>query len=246
MSAHSRRAFLAAAVAVPTVATAIIGIRGVAHADECFTWDRDLSEGDDGPDVTELQIRVSGYPEYGESLSIDGEFGAATTAAVARFQEAYGLSSDGVADDETYAQIYELQSPDCTPIHFTYEEFNSCNSDWSGGKVDAETAKANALVSMWKLEAMRHAMGDNPIVLSSGFRSVSCNDAVGGASDSRHLYGDGIDLVGEASFCDFAQQAREHGFTGILGPGFPGHDDHAHLDGRPDLYWDAPDCGITP
>ncbi|MGH8793531.1 MAG: D-Ala-D-Ala carboxypeptidase family metallohydrolase [Stackebrandtia sp.] len=241
---HSRRTFLAAAVAVPVAAAAVIGARGVAHADECFTWDRDLEEGMDGPDVTELQIRLAGYPEPGQVLPIDGAFGASTTAALTLFQQAYGLTADGKATSETFEHIYSLQDADCTPIHFTYEELNSCNSDFSGGKVDAATAKANALVAMWKLEAMRHAMGDAELVVSSGFRSVSCNDAVGGAPDSRHLYGDGVDLTGSHSFCDLAKQAQNHGFNGILGPGFPGHDDHVHLDGRPDQYWDAPDCGV--
>ncbi|MFV2121946.1 ketoacyl-synthetase C-terminal extension domain-containing protein, partial [Streptomyces sp. Act-28] len=34
--------------------------------------------------------------------------------------------------------------------------------------------------------ALRLALGDQPITVTSGFRSVSCNNAVGGASDSRH------------------------------------------------------------
>ncbi|MFF7211805.1 D-Ala-D-Ala carboxypeptidase family metallohydrolase [Streptomyces sp. NPDC008238] len=217
---------------------------GTAHADECYTWSRTLSQGSSGADVTQLQIRVAGWVASGERLSYDGAYGARTTAAVKKFQSAYGLPADGVAGSQTFSKIYALQDADCTPIHFAYSELNKCNSDWSGGAVSAATAKANALKTMWKLEAMRHALGDVPITISSGFRSYACNSAVGGASTSRHLYGDAADLTGSPSLCTLAQQARVHGFSEILGPGYPDHNDHAHVALDPSPYWSAPNCGI--
>ncbi|MGW1115923.1 D-Ala-D-Ala carboxypeptidase family metallohydrolase [Streptomyces tanashiensis] len=217
---------------------------GPAQADECYTWGRTLSQGMSGSDVTELQIRVAGHAAYGEVIAVDGDFGPATKAAVTRFQQAYGLPADGVAGSQTFGRIYALQDPDCTPVHFTYAELNKCNSDWSGGAVSAATAKSNGLRTMWKLEAMRHAMGDVPITVTSGFRSHSCNSAVGGASNSRHLYGDAADLVGSPSLCRLAQQARSHGFGGIFGPGYPDHNDHTHVDGRTSRSWSAPNCGV--
>ncbi|MBD0420104.1 peptidoglycan-binding protein [Streptomyces sp. TRM S81-3] len=223
-----------------TLATA-----GTAHADGCYTWNRTLSQGASGADVTQLQIRLGGYPGYGAVLAVDGEFGPATTAALKRFQSAYGLTADGVAGPNTFNKLYALQDDDCTPIHFSYSELNDCNTTWSGGAVSAATAKANALRTMWKLEALRHALGDQPITVTSGFRSYACNDAVGGASSSRHLYGDAADLgAGPHSLCTLAKQARNHGFRGILGPGYPGHNDHTHVDHRSSQYWSAPTCGI--
>ncbi|WP_240797349.1 D-Ala-D-Ala carboxypeptidase family metallohydrolase [Streptomyces sp. F001] len=223
-----------------TLATA-----GTAHADGCYTWSRTLSQGSSGADVTQLQIRLGGYPGYGSVLAVDGDFGPATAAALKRFQSAYGLTADGVAGPNTFNKLYALQDDDCTPIHFSYSELNDCNSTWSGGAVSAATAKSNALRSMWKLEAMRHALGDQPITVTSGFRSYACNSAVGGASNSRHLYGDAVDLgAGPHSLCTLAKQARNHGFRGILGPGYPGHNDHTHVDHRADQYWSAPTCGI--
>ncbi|MFI6007027.1 D-Ala-D-Ala carboxypeptidase family metallohydrolase [Streptomyces sp. NPDC051366] len=216
-----------------------------AHADGCFTWTRTLAQGASGSDVTQLQIRVAGYPGSGGLLGIDGAYGPATAAAVARFQQAYGLPANGVADTATFSKIYALQDNDCTPVNFSFAELNNCNTTWSGGAVSAPTAKANALRTMWKLQAMRHALGDVPITVTSGFRSRACNAAVGGAADSRHLYGDSADLAaGPHSLCELAQQARNHGFSGILGPGYPGHNDHTHVDHRPSRFWSAPTCGI--
>jgi len=235
-------AALTLATASGLVATAITA--PAAHADGCYTWGRTLSQGMSGEDVRQLQIRISGYPGYQAVLALDGAFGPATRSALIRFQQAWGLSADGIAGSQTYNKIYALQDDDCTTVHFTYGELNRCNSDWSGGAVSAATAKANARVNMWKLEAMRHALGDVPITTSSGFRSYACNSAAGGSSTSRHLYGDAIDLTGSPSFCTLARQARNHGWREILGPGYPDHNDHTHLAHKSSYTWSAPNCGV--
>ncbi|MCM2578968.1 D-Ala-D-Ala carboxypeptidase family metallohydrolase [Streptomyces meridianus] len=238
--------FLLTFVMIATVFSGVTVLTAApAHADGCYTWSRTLSEGASGADVTQLQIRVGGYPGYGAQLATDGSYGPATRAAVTRFQQAYGLSADGVAGPQTFQKLYELQDDDCTPAHFSYAELNTCNSTWGGGAVSAATAKSNALRTMWKLEAMRHALGDEPLRITSGFRSQACNSAVGGASNSRHLYGDAADIgAGPHSLCTLAKQARNHGFGGIFGPGYPGHDDHVHVDGRSGQVWSAPTCGV--
>lgn len=238
------RALTACAMAAVATLVGVTATSSAAHADGCYTWGRYLSSGMTGEDVRQLQIRLSGYPGYGAVLALDGSFGPATRSAVIRFQQAYGLTVDGSVGPQTLNQIYALQDDDCTPVNFSYSEWNRCNSTWSGGAVGASTARYNALVSMWKLQAMRRAMGSKSINISSGFRSYSCNSAVGGASNSRHLYGDGVDLVGVHSFCAMAQTARNHGFTNILGPGYPGHNDHVHLGNTASRSWSAPSCGI--
>ncbi|MFB8142041.1 D-Ala-D-Ala carboxypeptidase family metallohydrolase [Streptomyces parvus] len=229
----------------PAPETGSTSVGTARAADGCYTWSGTLREGSSGEAVRQLQIRVAGYPGTGNQIAIDGAFGPATKAAVTRFQAAYGLAADGIAGPATFNKIYQLQDDDCTPVNFTYAELNRCNSDWSGGKVSAATARANALVTMWKLQAMRHAMGDRPITVNGGFRSVSCNSAVGGAANSRHMYGHAADLgAGSQGFCALAQAARNHGFTEILGPGYPGHNDHTHVAGGSGRFWSAPSCGI--
>ncbi|NEA36269.1 M15 family metallopeptidase [Streptomyces sp. SID13031] len=228
-----------------TVATQVVTATK-AHADGCYTWSRTLNQGTSGEDVRQLQIRVAGYPAYGEHIATDGIFGPATKAAVQRFQTAYGLTADGIATAATYSKIYALQDDDCTPIHFTYAELDDgCGgSGYDGGPLSEAATKANALQTMWQLEALRHALGDQALNISSGFRSVPCNNSVGGASNSQHLYGRSADLTGVHSFCTMAKRARYHGFGGIFGPGYPGHDDHTHIDIRTSNSWSAPNCGI--
>jgi zinc D-Ala-D-Ala carboxypeptidase len=197
-----------------------------------------------GEDVRQLQIRVSGYPGYGAVIALDGAFGPATKAAVTRFQQAWGLGADGIAGPQTFSKIYELQDEDCSTLHFDWAELNKCNTTWAGGNVSAAVAKENAKVSMWKLEALRKALGGPQIIVTSGFRSVACNNAVGGSSTSRHLYGDAVDMAGTPTLCRLAQQARNHGFREILGPGYPDHGDHTHVANRSTQFWSASQCGI--
>jgi zinc D-Ala-D-Ala carboxypeptidase len=242
-----------AVAAVLLAMTAVVAVStltaGSASADGCFTWNRTLRPGMSGGDVKQLQIRVAGWVGSGEVLAIDGQFGSRTAEAVKRFKRAYGIdSTSGTAGSAVFNKLYQLQDADCTPIHFTYSEFNyNCGArNFNGGKVSASAAKENIRRIMWQLEALRHKLGNRPLVISSGFRSVSCNASVGGSSTSLHMYGRAVDLgTGSApSLCAMAEKARSSGFREILGPGYPGHGDHTHVGNKSTRFWSAPNCGI--
>ena len=245
---RKRLLYLLSALMVAIAGTVTVSVLSPteAAADGCYSWDRTLREGMSGSDVTELQIRLAGWVASGENLALDGEFGPATARAVERFKDAYGLNSDGVAGPAVFDKIYELQDDDCTPIHFAYSEMDdNCGANnFNGGKVSAEAAKRNTLRMMWQLEAMRHKLGDRPMVVSISFRSESCNASVGGSPDSRHMYGQATDFSTSSgpTLCQMFDAAKTSGFEEILGPGYPGHNDHTHVANDPVRTWSAPDC----
>ncbi len=225
------------------VATAsVTATAPAAHADECYSWARTLSSGASGADVTQLQIRVAGWVPRGQVMGVDGSFGAQTKTAVANFQKAYGLTADGIAGPATFSKIYALQDPDCSPVHFTYAEASyNCGRGFTGTAANKENMKR----ALWRAEALRHQLGDHPLKVTSGYRDSTCNTSVGGASNSVHLTGGALDLVpgdSATSICSIAKQARYAGFGGIFGPGYPAHDDHAHVDIRTTIAWDADAC----
>lgn len=68
-----------------------------------LAFERVLSRGKNGPDVTALQARLG--------LTADGRFGPQTMTAVREFQARSGLSADGVAGAKTFAKLNEGQAP---------------------------------------------------------------------------------------------------------------------------------------
>ena len=64
-----------------------------------------LKEGSAGEQVKTLQrlLRMMGYKDqYGNTLIIDGDFGAKTTHALKKFQQAEGLDADGICGNNTW------------------------------------------------------------------------------------------------------------------------------------------------
>ncbi|GAA4919171.1 zinc D-Ala-D-Ala carboxypeptidase [Stackebrandtia albiflava] len=234
----SRRTLLAAAVTLPVTA-AVVGVTGGPAQAAEYRWPATLAEMTSA-DIRQLQIRLAGYPGYRAVLAVDGVFGPRTRAALLRFSAAYSLPDDGGTGEAVFDKIYQLQDSDNTPVHFDYAEFDQCDDDWSGGAVSTATARENARRLMWKLEALRHALGDRPITVVGGFRSRACNDALGGEPDSRHLYGDAADIVA-GSPCEVARRAGYHGFGEIFGAGRPGHGDGVHVASGGSV-WSAPGC----
>jgi len=68
---------------------------------------------------------------------------------------------------------------------------------------------------MERLVTLRHKF-NKPMVISSGYRSSSYNQIIGGARNSPHLYGKAVDvLVSGKAAHKLIGLAIQHGFTGI-------------------------------
>jgi len=67
-----------------------------------------LVEGDTGPAVETLQTRLN---VWGAKLTVDGDFGPATLAAVEAFQTAQKLTVDGVVGPQTWAALNANPAP---------------------------------------------------------------------------------------------------------------------------------------
>lgn len=214
----SRRTLVAGALAVP--AGVGVGLASVTPA-SAYDWPRTLQRGMTGNDVKELQVRVAGWAADSPTrvyIAVDGDFGPATEGAVKRFQASYGLSGNGVANTATLNKLNDLEQSDGSTLHFNFSEFYSKDgSGFNGGKVGASTVKANVRRLMWKLEALRRKRGNNAVNINSGFRSIAHNSAVGGASNSQHMYGITADFtVNGSSPSQVNSTARTCGFSGII------------------------------
>lgn len=79
------------------------------------------------------------------------------------------------------------------------------------------------------LQAIRDESG-GPLTVNSGYRNVTYNESIGGAGSSRHMYGDGVDLVSSTlSLSELADVCEENGadYTQL-------YEAHVHCDWRDD------------
>jgi peptidoglycan hydrolase-like protein with peptidoglycan-binding domain len=227
---HTRRSFLRGAIGTGlSVVGLSVGFTGTAAA---YSWSRTLQVGASGADVKELQIRVAGWAADSAAqtyVAADGAFGPGTEAAVKRFQRAYGLTADGIVGPATQGALNNLESSDGSTAHFNWSEFYSKDgSGFSGGNIGSAAVQENIRRLMYKLEALRNKAGGRGVSINSGFRSISHNAAVGGASNSQHTYGIAADIVVSGlSVAQVRSIAQTCGFSGIIS-----YNSFNHVDSR--------------
>ncbi|MFK8182314.1 MAG: D-Ala-D-Ala carboxypeptidase family metallohydrolase [Phormidesmis sp.] len=110
--------------------------------------------------------------------------------------------------------------------HFTWAEFTK-----NGDRIPVDATITMRIVKLAKyMDEVRAFLGDRPIRVTSGYRDPKSNRYVGGARDSRHMYGDAVDFWVEGlDVVDvFYQLKGYHTHGGLaVGNGF------VHLDLRP-------------
>lgn len=211
------------------VAVALAALIVMAGPAAAYEWPESLKEGDTGPDVRALQKRIAGwFPRNDRTFfAIDGVYKGMTVNAVKRFQEHYELEVDGIAGRPMFEVLDSLEDDDGSTEHFSFDEFKqNSNSNCSkkangyagtfkGGMVRARRVKNNVIRLMWRLEALRAKLGDHPIAINSGFRSVAYNKCINGATYSQHQYGTAADLrvldVSNREGRDRARGSQVHG-----------------------------------
>jgi peptidoglycan hydrolase-like protein with peptidoglycan-binding domain len=75
-----------------------------------------LQQGDSGVSVRRLQRLLKAT---GASLTVDGEFGAGTRAAVVQFQRSQGLAADGIVGEQTWGALFRLVGERRLPDFFS-------------------------------------------------------------------------------------------------------------------------------
>lgn len=130
-------------------------------------------------------LRVIGWP-----IAADGSFGPRTHEAVADFQRGVSwvnMLVDGMAGPQTWLQLSNsVKFGGAAGPNFFFREFKCKHCGWI--KVRRELVRG--------LVVYRERYGPTPIV--SAYRCIYHNRAVGGASNSQHLYGNGVDIPGRA------------------------------------------------
>jgi len=81
--------------------------------------------------------------------------------------------------------------------HFTIEELTYSDT---ANALDIDNtpepeAVANLNILAFVLEGIRQVCGDHPVTITSGYRCIALNEAVGGVPDSAHVYGLAADFV---------------------------------------------------
>jgi zinc D-Ala-D-Ala carboxypeptidase len=83
--------------------------------------------------------------------------------------------------------------------HFTMEEFTDSQTAARRGIPNIPRPESREHINLqrtaWVMEKVRTILGDNPILISSGYRSPKVNTAVKGSKNSAHIHGLAVDFT---------------------------------------------------
>lgn len=145
-------------------------------------------------DVKELQQLLN---KHGFNLAVDGIIGNDTINAIKSIQSKKGLKVDGIAGADTIKALKGTSSSTSSSStvnwnnikYFKKEEFKcQCGGKYCNGYPTDISPK---LIDI--LEKLRAYFG-KPITITSGLRCKKHNAAVGGVSNSQHMYGKAADI----------------------------------------------------
>ena len=110
--------------------------------------------------------------------------------------------------------------------NFTWAEFTK-----GGARIPVDATVTMRIVKLAKyMDEVREFLGGRPIHITSGYRDPASNRSVGGAFDSRHMYGDAVDFwVDGMDVVETFQKLKRFHPGGGLAPG----NGFIHLDLRP-------------
>ena len=112
------------------------------------------------------------------------------------------------------------------PCNFTWAEFTK-----GGSRIPVNATVTQRIVKLAKyMDGVRSFLGDRSVHITSGYRDPYSNRRVGGARDSRHMYGDAVDFWVEGlDLVDVFYKLKSYHPRGGLavGSGF------VHIDLRP-------------
>ena len=152
-----------------------------------------LRKGTRGSRVRSLQndLIELGFGNYLGRWGADGAFGDATKNGVIALQRWLKIKVDGIVGSQTRNAIStrKRNAGKLGTFNFNIREFDC--------KDRARTRPPNGISSelILKLERLRYECGNRPVIINSGYRTESHNQAVGGARNSQHLYGRAADIV---------------------------------------------------
>ena len=128
-----------------------------------------LASGSFGRLVEDLQRTLNAKLKPSPGLSVDGDFGPATKAAVMQFQKSRGLSVDGIFDQNDWAALGTLVTQDKpvpSPENVNSEKLKKNPADALAG-VPFVTAKAWAIANLADGKILFHSQKDQQLDIAS-------------------------------------------------------------------------------